>query len=50
MPMLTDGSSFTEAKRGPLLVKSANRVLGIRGAADRPDAVRSRQRMKDSFI
>jgi hypothetical protein len=38
------------AVRAAILVKSANRLLGIRGVADRPDAGRSRQRMKDSFI
>ena len=36
--------------RGLRLVKPGNRLLGIRGVADRPDAGRSRQRMKESFI
>ena len=38
------------SSRAVILVKSGNRLLGIRGVADRPDAGRSRQRMKESFI
>jgi hypothetical protein len=32
-----------------MLVESANRLLGIRGVADRPHAGRSRQLMKESW-
>jgi NADPH:quinone reductase-like Zn-dependent oxidoreductase len=36
--------------RAVMLVESANRPLGIRGVADRLDAGRARQRMKEFFI